>query len=59
MHVKISKDDIIEASTDSRGRVYLGSQYADCEVELAILAEPIPKGDASDSSTETTGEAEQ
>jgi len=58
MHVKISKDDIIEASTDSRGRVYLGSQYADCEVELAILAEPKPKRDTS-ANTESTGEADQ
>ena len=45
MHVKISKDDVIEATTDSRGRVYLGSEYADCEVELAILDEPKPKDD--------------
>jgi len=45
MHVKISKDDIIEAKTDSRGRVYLGSEYADCEVEVAILDEPKPKDD--------------
>ena len=45
MKVHITKDDIIEASTDSRGRVYLGSEFADCEVELAILDEPKPKDD--------------
>jgi len=37
MHVKISKDDLIEAQADSRGRVYLGTQYADREIEIAIL----------------------
>lgn len=32
-----SKDDIVEATTDSRGRVTLGSEYADSEIQLAIL----------------------
>ncbi len=36
VHVE-SKDDIVEATTDSRGRVTLGSEYADSEVQLAIL----------------------
>lgn len=37
MHVKISKDDIIEGTTDDRGRIYLGTEYANAEVEVAIL----------------------
>lgn len=37
MLVKINKDDIVEASTDDRGRIYLGSEYADTDVEVAIL----------------------
>jgi len=32
-----SKDDIIEAKTDSRGRLTLGSEYANSEVQLAVL----------------------
>jgi len=32
-----SKDEIVEATTDARGRVTLGSEYADSEVQLAIL----------------------
>lgn len=32
-----SKDEIVEATTDSRGRVTLGSEYANSEVQLAIL----------------------
>jgi len=32
-----SKDDIVEATTDARGRVTLGSEYANSEVQLAIL----------------------
>jgi len=32
-----SKDDIVEATTDSRGRVTLGSEFANSEVQLAIL----------------------
>lgn len=32
-----SKDQIIERKTDARGRVTLGSEYADAEVQLAIL----------------------
>lgn len=32
-----SKDDIVEASADSRGRVYLGTEYAEKDLQLAIL----------------------
>ncbi len=32
-----SADDIIEAKTDSRGRLTLGSEYADSEVQVAVL----------------------
>lgn len=37
MHVKVSKEDIVEATTDDRGRIYLGSDYANQSVEVAIL----------------------
>ncbi len=32
-----SKDQIIEAETDSRGRLTLGSDYADSKVQVAVL----------------------
>jgi len=32
-----SKDDIKELQADNRGRVYLGTEYANTEVQLAIL----------------------
>ncbi|WP_336345974.1 hypothetical protein [Halalkalicoccus ordinarius] len=32
-----SKDQIIEKRTDSRGRVTLGSEFANREVQLAVL----------------------
>lgn len=37
MKVVISKDDVVEATTDDRGRVYLGSEYANQNVEVAVL----------------------
>jgi len=37
MHVKVSKEDIVEATTDDRGRIYLGTDYANQSVEVAIL----------------------
>lgn len=37
MKVVISKGDIVEAPTDERGRIYLGTEYANSEVEVAIL----------------------
>ena len=36
IHIE-SKDDIVEATTDARGRVTLGSEYKNSEVQLAIL----------------------
>lgn len=42
-----SKDDIKELTADNRGRVYLGSEYADETVQLAIL-DTIEEGDTSD-----------
>lgn len=39
MKVEISKDDIIDKSTDDRGRITLGSEYANKEVEVAVLSE--------------------
>lgn len=32
-----SKDDIVEATTDSRGRLTLGSEYANEQVTIAVL----------------------
>ena len=32
-----SKDQILEKRADSRGRVTLGSEYANKEVQLAVL----------------------
>lgn len=32
-----SKDDIVEKTADSRGRITLGSAFADKDVQLAIL----------------------
>jgi len=37
MHVKVDPDDVQELTTDSRGRVYLGSEYADTTVEVAVV----------------------
>ena len=37
MDVNVSKDDIVEATTDDRGRVYLGTEYANRSVEVAVL----------------------
>jgi hypothetical protein len=38
MHVKVDPDDVQELTTDERGRVYLGSEYADTTVEVAVVA---------------------
>lgn len=32
-----SKDEIVEAKTDSRGRLTLGSEYANEQVTIAVL----------------------
>lgn len=39
VHVE-SKEQIVEKKADGRGRVTLGSEYADEEVQIAIL-EPV------------------
>lgn len=46
MHVYVEvKDQIKELTADSRGRVYLGSEFADEDVTLAILSN---NGDADE-----------
>lgn len=40
-----SKDQIVEAETDSRGRITLGTKYADQTVQLAILEEDLDGDD--------------
>lgn len=37
MKVVISKDDVVEATTDDRGRIYLGTEYSNKTVEVAVL----------------------
>lgn len=37
MRVHVSKDDIVESTTDDRGRIYLGTEYANQTVEVAVL----------------------
>lgn len=37
MNVDIDPEEVKTAKTDSRGRLYLSSDYADGEVEVAIL----------------------
>lgn len=37
MNVELSPDDVQILTTDERGRVYLGTEYADSEVEVAVL----------------------
>jgi hypothetical protein len=37
MHIQVSPDDVQELTTDDRGRVYLGSEYADRTVEVAVV----------------------
>jgi hypothetical protein len=40
MRVEVDPDDVQEATTDDRGRVYLGPEYADKRVEIAVLDTP-------------------
>lgn len=42
MLVEVSKDDVIEGETDDRGRIYLGTDYAERYVEVAVLCEGDP-----------------
>lgn len=37
MKVEIDPDDVTKSSTDDRGRFYLGSEYANQTVEVAVL----------------------
>jgi len=37
MYVKVDPDDVQKLTTDNRGRVYLGSDYADTTVEVAVV----------------------
>lgn len=37
MNVEIDPDDVTKATTDDRGRIYLGPEYANTEVEVAVL----------------------
>lgn len=39
MKVEITKGDIVVKSTDDRGRLTLGSEYANKTVEVAVLGE--------------------
>ena len=49
MKVDVDPDDIQKRTTDDRGRVYLGTEYANSEVELAVLDadRDDPRGDAA------------
>ena len=37
MYVRINPDDVDTYKTDDRGRLYLGSEYKNTEVEIAVL----------------------
>ena len=37
MKVHVEPEDIVKRSTDDRGRIYLGSKYANKVVEAAVL----------------------
>jgi hypothetical protein len=37
MNVHIHPDDVQTATTDARGRIYLGTEYTNTTVEIAIL----------------------
>lgn len=37
MEVQISKDDLVERSTDDRGRINLGIEFANKNVQIAVL----------------------
>lgn len=37
MRVEVDPDDVQVLTTDHRGRVYLGPEFADSEVEVAVL----------------------
>jgi len=37
MRVEVNPSDVQELNADNRGRVYLGTEYADESVEVAVL----------------------
>lgn len=37
MHVRVDPDAIVEGTTDERGRLYLGPEYASEDVQVAIV----------------------
>lgn len=37
MKVEIDPDDVKKRTTDDRGRVYLGTEYANVDVEVVVL----------------------
>jgi hypothetical protein len=37
MRVHVRPEDVQVCKADSRGRVYLGPEYADAEIEVAVL----------------------
>lgn len=39
MLVEVDPDDVQKITADDRGRVYLGPEYANQEVEVAVLAD--------------------
>ena len=39
MKVEIDPDSVVKRTTDGRGRIYLGSEYANKTVEVAVLDE--------------------
>lgn len=39
MKVEVDPDKVDTYSTDNRGRIYLGSEYKNTEVEVAVLDE--------------------
>jgi len=37
MELTVDPDDVQELTTDGRGRVYLGTEYANTTVQVAVL----------------------
>jgi len=43
--IDVDKDDILERTADSRGRVTLGKEYSDKEVQLVVFEKDDPVSD--------------
>lgn len=43
--IDVDKDDILERTADSRGRVTLGKEYSDEEVQLVVFEKDDPVSD--------------